>query len=61
MAKMEYVKKQTTKICGLLDKNDNDEYIITVQDKDYVREFALDEIIDSMVGTLVCFSNEEIL
>lgn len=61
MAKMEYIKKTTTKVCGFLDEREDGTLIIRVEDKDNVREFEVKEIIDSMVGTLVTFSNEEIL
>lgn len=61
MAKMEYIKKTTTKVCGVLDEREDGTLIIRVEDKDNVREFEVKEIVDSMIGTLVTFSNEEIL
>lgn len=55
--KMLYEKKMSTKIVGVLDK-DGDDYIISVEDKDNVQLYRLNDILDGMLGTVVCLSNE---
>lgn len=55
--KMLYEKKTLTKIVGVLDKID-DNYIITVEDRDSVQEYELEDILDTMLGTVLTISNE---
>lgn len=55
--KMLYEKKTLTKIVGVLDKI-GDKYIITVEDKDSVEEYELEDILDTMLGTVLTISNE---
>ena len=61
MAKQGYEKKQTIKVTGILDKRENGELMIVVSDKDTITEYELQDILDDMLGSLVTFSNEEIL
>ena len=55
--KMLYAKKTLTKIVGVLDKI-GDNYIITVEDRDSVQEYELEDILDTMLGTVLTISNE---
>ena len=55
--KMLYEKKTLTKIVGVLDKI-GDKYIITVEDRDSVEEYELEDILDTMLGTVLTISNE---
>lgn len=55
--KMLYEKKTLTKIVGVLDKI-GDNYIITVEDRDSVQEYELEDILDTMLGTVLTISNE---
>lgn len=55
--KMLYEKKTLTKIVGVLDKI-GDKYIITVEDKDSVEEYELEDILNTMLGTVLTISNE---
>lgn len=55
--KMLYEKKTLTKIVGVLDKI-GDKYIITVEDRDSVKEYELEDILDTMLGTVLTISNE---
>lgn len=55
--KMLYEKKTLTKIVGVLDKI-GDKYIITVEDRDVIKEYELEDILDTMLGTVLTISNE---
>lgn len=55
--KMLYEKKTLTKIVGVLDKI-GDKYIITVEDRDIIKEYELEDILDTMLGTVLTISNE---
>ena len=55
--KMLYEKKTLTKIVGVLDKI-GDKYMITVEDRDIVKEYELEDILDTMLGTVLTISNE---
>ena len=55
--KLLYEKKTLTKIVGVLDKI-GDKYIITVEDRDSVEEYELEDILDTMLGTVLTISNE---
>lgn len=55
--KMLYEKKTLTKIVGVLDKI-GDKYIITVEDRDTIKEYELEDILDNMLGTVLTISNE---
>ena len=49
MAKVKecYEKKQTVKLVGLLDKDENDEYIVCVDEEQYSLKDILEELWDS--------------
>lgn len=51
MAKNVYTEQKLIKLVGTLDKNENDEFICTVEDKDNVQEYNMTEILEQMVGT----------
>lgn len=55
-----YEKKEVfvLKICGLLDKNADDEYTVYVEDKDGVKEYLLSDIIESLNGKTISLSSE---
>ena len=57
MAKVKecYVKKQTVKLVGLLDKDENDEYIVCVEDEQY----SLKDILEELAGKVICLSSEQ--
>ena len=55
--KMLYEKKTLTKIVGVLDKI-GDKYIITVEDRDIIKEYELEDSLDTMLGTVLTISNE---
>lgn len=51
MAKNIYTEQKLIKLVGTLDKNENGEFICTVEDKDNVQEYNMIEILEQMVGT----------
>lgn len=51
MAKNVYTEQKLIKLVGTLDKNENNEFICTVEDKDNVQEYNMTEILEQMVGT----------
>lgn len=57
MAKVKecYEKKQTVKLVGLLDKDENDEYIVCVEDEQY----SLKDILEELAGKVICLSSEQ--
>ena len=57
MAKVKecYEKKQTVKLVGLLDKDENDEYIVCVEDEQY----SLKDILEELAGKVVSLSSEQ--
>lgn len=59
MAKNLYEEKKIIKLVGNLDKNDNGEYICTVEDKDRVQEYNVIEILDQMVGSEISLQSTE--
>ena len=51
MAKNIYTEQKLIKLVGTLDKNENNEFICTVEDKDNVQEYNMAEILEQMVVT----------
>lgn len=51
MAKNVYTEQKLIKLVGTLDKNENNEFVCTVEDKDSVQEYNMIEILEQMVGT----------
>jgi len=57
MAKVKecYEKKQTVKLVGLLDKDENDEYIVCVDEEQY----SLKDILEELAGRIISLSSEQ--
>ena len=57
MAKVKecYEKKQTVKVVGLLDKDENDDYIVCVDEKQY----SLKDILEELAGRIISLSSEQ--
>ena len=51
MAKNIYTEQKLIKLIGTLDKNENGEFICTVENKDDVQEYNVLDILEQMVGT----------
>ena len=58
MAKQKYEKKQIITICGTLDKNEDDKYIVTVEDKDTFQEYDLADILEELQGSVISLTSE---
>ena len=58
MAKQKYEKKQIITICGTLDKNEDDRYIVIVEDKDTFQEYDLTDILEEMEGHVISLSSD---
>lgn len=59
MAKQTFNIQKITKLIGRLDKNEDNKFIVTVEDKDTVQEYDLEEILNSVLGSVVSFQSEE--
>ena len=57
MAKVKecYEKKQTVKLVGLLDKDENDDYIVCVDEEQY----SLKDILEELAGKIISLSSEQ--
>ena len=51
MAKNIYTEQKLIKLIGTLDKNENGEFICSVENKDDVQEYNVIDILEQMVGT----------
>ena len=58
MTKQKYEKKQIITICGTLDKNEDDRYIVTVEDKDTFQEYDLADILEELQGSVISLTSE---
>ena len=58
MAKQKYEKKQIITICGTLDKNEDDRYIVTVEDKDNIQEYDLADILEEIEGSVISMTSD---
>ena len=57
MAKNVYTEQKGIKLVGNLDKDENGNFICTVEDKDRVQEYNVIEILEQMVGTEISLSS----
>lgn len=57
MAKNIYTEQKVIKLIGTLDKDENGNFICTVEDKDRVQEYNVIEILEQMVGTEISLSS----
>ncbi len=58
MAKQGFTKKQVISIVGLLEKNDEDKYIVSVEGKDTFKEYDLAEILEQMEGSVISLTSD---
>ena len=60
MAKHMISKAMNIKIVGILDKNEEGKYIVTVENKDVgLTEYDLDEILKEMLGTEISITSTD--
>ena len=57
MAKNVYTEQKVIKLVGSLDKDENGNFICTVEDRDRVQEYNVIEILEQMVGTEISLSS----
>lgn len=57
MAKNIYTEQKVIKLVGTLDKDENGNFICTVEDKDKVQEYNVIEILEQMIGTEINLSS----
>jgi hypothetical protein len=57
MAKNIYTEQKVIKLVGSLDKDENGNFICTVEDRDRVQEYNVIEILEQMVGTEISLSS----
>lgn len=58
MTKQKYEDKRVVTICGILDKNEDNEYIITVNEEDNVSEYSLVGFLEEMCGSVISLTSE---
>lgn len=58
MAKQKYENKRVISICGLLDKNEDGDYFITVSDKYDIETYDLEDILSAMQGNVISLSSD---
>lgn len=59
MAKNLYEEKKIIKLVGNLDKNENGDFICTVEDKDRISEYNVIELLEQMIGTEISLQSTD--
>ena len=57
MAKNIYTEQKIIKLVGNLDKDENGNFICTVEDKDKIQEYNVIEVLEQMIGTEINLSS----
>lgn len=57
MAKNIYTEQKVIKLVGRLNKDENGNFICTVEDKDNVQEYNVIEILEQMIDTEISLSS----
>ena len=57
MAKQRYEELHTISLCGLLDRNEDGRYIVTVEGKDSFKEYDLADVLEKMEGTVISLTS----
>lgn len=61
MAKQHITKSINYDICGVLSKDENDEFIITIEGNENFEQFELKEILEQMCDNEVVIKSSDIL
>lgn len=61
MAKQIYERQKTIKLVGVLEKDDSDNYVVTVEGKDSFEEIPLNDVLSDMLGTEISLISTEAL
>lgn len=59
MAKQIFEKKKVVNLVGVLEKNDDGEYVVVVEDKDSFTQYDLSEVLDEILGSIIFLKSEE--
>lgn len=59
MAKQLIEKNKSFKVVGTLEKNDLGQFYVVISDKDYSRQFMLEDILNEMTGTEISLTSVE--
>lgn len=57
MAKQKYEEKKGISLCGLLAKNKEGQYIVTVEEKDSLTRYDLADILAQMEGSVISLTS----
>ena len=57
MAKQKYEEKKVISLCGLLAKNKEGQYIVTVEEKDSLTRYDLADILAQMEGSVISLTS----
>lgn len=58
MSKSKYEIKTTLSLVGVLDKNNDGEFIVTVEKNDEIREYNLNDILENLGGQVISLTSE---
>lgn len=61
MAKQHITKSINYDICGVLSKDENDEFIITVEGSDNFTQYSLREILEEMCDNEITIKSSDVL
>lgn len=61
MAKQIYEKTKNIKLVGVLEKSDNGNYIVVVENKDNIEEIPLEEVLEDMIGTEISLTSVDVM
>lgn len=62
MAKQCFEQKKVVKLIGILDRDEDNRLIVSVEDRDgRITEYLLTEVLDELVGSLISIQSEDIL
>lgn len=58
MAKSKYELKTVLTLIGLLQKNDDGEFVVTVEKNDEIREYKLNDVLENLDGQVISLTAE---
>lgn len=58
MAKQKFEYKKVINLCGVLDKTEDGNYYVSVEDKDSTETYELSNVLEEMLGNVVNISSD---
>lgn len=58
MSKQKYEEKKVITLCGLLEKDEEGRYIVSVEEKDRFKEYDLADILVQLEGSVISLTSE---